>query len=87
MALLSVDFLRQIDQLYIHSRGVFRGKFKGERRSTNKGSGVEFADYRVYEVGNDLRNVDWNVYAPIGSTLYQAVPGRRRFAHQHLVGQ
>ena len=63
MALLSVDFLRQIDQLHIHSRGVFRGKFKGERRSTNKGSGVEFADYRVYEVGNDLRNVDWNVYA------------------------
>ena len=63
MALLSAEFLKRIDQLHIHSRGVFRGKFKGERRSTNKGSGVEFADYRVYEVGNDLRNVDWNVYA------------------------
>ena len=63
MALLSVEFLKRIDQLHIHSRGVFRGKFKGERRSINKGSGVEFADYRVYEVGNDLRNVDWNVYA------------------------
>lgn len=63
MTLLSVEFLKRIDQLQIHSRGVFRGKFKGERRSINKGSGVEFADYRVYEVGNDLRNVDWNVYA------------------------
>ena len=63
MTLLSVEFLRQIDQLHIQSRGVFRGKYKGERRSTNKGSGVEFADYRVYEVGSDLRNVDWNVYA------------------------
>ncbi|MDE0300865.1 MAG: DUF58 domain-containing protein [Candidatus Poribacteria bacterium] len=63
MALLSVDFLRRIDRLRIQSRGVFRGKLKGERRSTNKGTGVEFADYRVYEVGNDLRNVDWNVYA------------------------
>lgn len=63
MALLSVEFLRRIDQLQIHSRSVFRGKFKGERRSINKGTGVEFSDYRVYEVGNDLRNVDWNVYA------------------------
>lgn len=63
MPLLSVEFLKRIDQLQIHSRGVFRGKFKGERRSINKGSGVEFADYRVYEVGSDLRNVDWNVYA------------------------
>ena len=63
MILLSVEFRRRIDRLHIHSRGVFRGKFKGERRSANKGSGVEFADYRVYEIGNDLRNVDWNVYA------------------------
>ncbi len=63
MTLLSPEFLRQIDRLRIHSRGVFRGKFKGERRSANKGSGVEFTDYRAYEIGNDLRNVDWNVYA------------------------
>jgi uncharacterized protein (DUF58 family) len=63
MTLLSVEFLRRIDRLRIHSRGVFRGKFKGERRSINQGTGVEFADYRVYEIGNDLRNVDWNVYA------------------------
>ena len=63
MTLVSAEFLRRIDRLRIHSRGVFRGKFKGERRSANKGSGVEFADYRAYEIGNDLRNVDWNVYA------------------------
>ena len=63
MTLVSAEFLRRIDRLRIHSRGVFRGKFKGERRSANKGSGVEFADYCAYEIGNDLRNVDWNVYA------------------------
>lgn len=63
MTLLSVEFRRRIDRLHLNSRGVFRGKFKGERRSTNKGAGVEFADYRVYELGNDLHHVDWNVYA------------------------
>lgn len=63
MTLLSVEFRRRIDRLHLHSRSVFRGKFKGERRSTNKGTGVEFADYRVYELGNDLHHVDWNVYA------------------------
>ena len=66
MSLLSVEFLKQIDRLRIRSQGVFRGKFKGERRSRNRGAGVEFADYRVYEIGDDLRYVDWSIYARLG---------------------
>ena len=66
MSLLTVDFLKQIDRLRIHSQGVFRGKFKGERRSRNRGAGVEFADYRGYEIGDDLRYVDWSIYARLG---------------------
>ena len=86
MILLSVEFRRRIDRLHIHSRGVFRGKFKGERRSANKGSGVEFADYRVYELGNDLRNVDWKRIRSIGSAFHQTVPCRRGPAGKYLVG-
>jgi uncharacterized protein (DUF58 family) len=63
MPLLTVKFLKQIDRLRIRSQSAFRGKFKGERRSLNRGTGVEFADYRRYEIGDDLRYVDWNVYA------------------------
>ena len=66
MSLLTVEFLKQIDRLRIRSQGVYRGKFKGERRSLNRGAGVEFADYRVYEIGDDLRYVDWNIYARLG---------------------
>ena len=66
MSLLTVEFLKQIDRLRIRSQGVFRGQFKGERRSLNRGAGVEFADYRVYEIGDDLRYVDWNIYARLG---------------------
>src|SRR5436305_6717650 len=36
---------------------------KGERRSKRKGQSVEFADYRNYVKGDDLRFLDWNLYA------------------------
>jgi len=61
--LLSTDFLTQLERLSLLSRRSFRGRVKGERRSPRKGISVEFSDYRPYGVGDDLRYVDWNVYA------------------------
>src|SRR5258706_46120 len=61
--LLSADFLTQLERLSLLSRRSFRGRVKGERRSPRKGISVEFSDYRPYGVGDDLRYVDWNVYA------------------------
>ena len=63
MMLLTPEFLKQLDPFYISAKRAFRGKFRGERRSLNRGMGMEFADYRVYEPGDDLRHVDWNIYA------------------------
>ena len=40
-----------------------RGGLKGGRRSVKRGQSVEFADYRDYSLGDDLRQLDWNVYA------------------------
>jgi uncharacterized protein (DUF58 family) len=60
---LSADFLTQLERLTLLSRRSFRGRVKGERRSPRKGISVEFSDYRQYGVGDDLRYVDWNVYA------------------------
>ena len=56
-------FLRQLDQLVLLSRRTRRGQNQGERRSPKRGQSVEFADYRDYVRGDDLRAVDWNVYA------------------------
>ena len=64
--MLTPQFLKQLDPFYIRSNRSFRGKFRGERRSPNRGVGMEFADYRVYEPGDDLRHVDWNIYARLG---------------------
>lgn len=61
--LLTPDFLRKIEQLSLVAKRVFPGQMKGERRSTKRGSSVEFADYRNYTTGDDFRRVDWNVYA------------------------
>src|SRR5436305_225779 len=61
--LLEPDFMARLEQLELVSRKIFMGRMKGERRSKRKGQSVEFADYRNYVVGDDLRFLDWNLYA------------------------
>src|SRR5438128_8685396 len=61
--LLDPQFLARLEQLELVSRKIFLGRMKGERRSKKKGQSVEFADYRNYVVGDDLRFLDWNLYA------------------------
>ena len=67
--LLSPDFMSKLEQLEILSRKIFSGRLKGERRSKRKGESVEFADYRNYVVGDDLRFLDWNIYARLDRLL------------------
>ena len=61
--LLDPQFLARLEQLELVSRKIFLGRMKGERRSKRKGQSVEFADYRNYVVGDDLRHLDWNLFA------------------------
>jgi uncharacterized protein (DUF58 family) len=56
-------FLRQLERLLVLMRSPVRGGLKGGRRSVKRGQSVEFADYRDYAMGDDLRQLDWNVYA------------------------
>lgn len=62
-SLLSSEFMSRLDQLDLISRKLLAGKMKGERRSKRRGQSVEFADYRNYVIGDDLRFIDWNIYA------------------------
>jgi uncharacterized protein (DUF58 family) len=61
--LLSPQLLAQLERLELVSRKIFRGRMKGERRSKRKGQSVEFADFRQYVPGDDLRFIDWNLFA------------------------
>jgi uncharacterized protein (DUF58 family) len=61
--LLDPQFLARLEQLELVSRKIFLGRLKGERKSKKKGQSVEFADYRNYVIGDDLRFLDWNLFA------------------------
>jgi len=61
--LLSPDFMARLDQLALVSRKILLGRMRGERLSKRRGQSVEFADFRNYVSGDDLRFLDWNIYA------------------------
>lgn len=62
-SLLTPQLLAQLERLELVSRKIFRGRMKGERKSTRKGQSVEFSDFRNYVPGDDLRFIDWNLFA------------------------
>ena len=61
--ILDDAFLAKIERLRLISRKIIVGKIRGERLTRKRGQSVEFADYRSYVAGDDLRFVDWNLYA------------------------
>jgi uncharacterized protein (DUF58 family) len=61
--LLTPELIAKISRLDYTSKKIFAGKLKGERRSKKRGESVEFADHRPYVVGDDLRHIDWNIFA------------------------
>jgi uncharacterized protein (DUF58 family) len=61
--LFGTDFLKKLEYLSLVSRRVFRGALLAQRRSTQLGSGIEFAEHREYTAAEDYRYLDWNVYA------------------------
>ena len=61
--LLDDEFMAKIEQLRIVSRKIIVGRIRGERLTRKRGQSIEFADYRQYAVGDDLRFLDWNLYA------------------------
>jgi len=58
--------LRKLEQISVASKGRTRGTMQGKRRSRALGGSQEFADYRPYAPGDDIRRLDWNVYGRTG---------------------
>lgn len=57
------EVLQKIRRLEIRMRGLVANVFGGEYHSAFKGRGMEFAEVRPYQIGDDVRNIDWNVSA------------------------
>lgn len=60
--LLEPGFLRRLEALRLMSRRPAATFSSGSRRSSRRGTSTEFADFREYVPGDDLRAVDWNAY-------------------------
>ena len=57
------EILRQVKLIELRTRGLVNSLFTGEYRSTFKGQGMEFAEVREYQPGDEVRTIDWNVTA------------------------
>ncbi len=64
--MLTKELLKQVRQIEIRTRGVVNEVFSGEYHSVFKGRGMEFSEVREYQIGDDIRSIDWNVTARIG---------------------
>lgn len=64
---IPADLLKRIRRIEIRSRRLVNTLFLGEYHAVFKGRGIEFADVREYEPGDDVRAIDWNVTARMGA--------------------
>lgn len=61
--IISDQFIEQLDSLVLNMKAPMKGYFGGNHRTNSYGSTVEFADFREYVLGDDLRRIDWNLYS------------------------
>jgi len=55
-------WLATLDGLLLNANSRVKGMLAGKRKSSSLGSSLEFADYRPYIAGDDIRRIDWNLY-------------------------
>lgn len=60
---VSPDLVRQVKRIELRTRGLVNSHFAGEYQSVFKGQGMEFAEVREYQTGDEVRTIDWNVSA------------------------
>jgi uncharacterized protein (DUF58 family) len=66
LSIAPADVLRQVRRIEVRTRRLVDSRFAGEYRSLFKGQGMEFAEVREYQPGDEVRAIDWNVSARMG---------------------
>ncbi len=74
--MISREQLRTVRKIQIRTSHLVSDLFAGQYQSVFKGRGMEFADVRLYQPGDDVRTIDWNV------TARTSVPHVKRFAEE-----
>jgi len=71
------EILDKVRLIEIHTRSMVNELFAGEYHSVFKGRGMEFAEVREYQPGDDVRSIDWNVTARVGSPFVKVYDEER----------
>jgi uncharacterized protein (DUF58 family) len=61
--LFDTEFLKKLEHLRLISNRIYHGQGRGEHSTVKIGTSLEFSDYRNYQVGDDFRYIDWNIYS------------------------
>lgn len=69
MKLSDPEFVKRLETLALLARRVLSGSLRSDRKTLKRGSGTTFADYAEYKLGDDYRNIDWNIYARMESMV------------------
>lgn len=83
--MLTKELLKQVRQIEIKTRGVVNEVFSGEYHSVFKGRGMEFSEVREYQIGDDIRTIDWNVSARFGHPYIKIFEEERELTLMLLV--
>ena len=65
--MLTPELLSKIRQIEISTRHLVQDTFAGDYHSVFKGQGMEFDEVRLYSPGDEVRRIDWNVTARMGT--------------------
>lgn len=79
------DILRKVRKIEIKTRGLSQNIFAGQYHSAFKGRGMEFAEVREYQFGDDVRDIDWNVTARFGRPFVKVFEEERELTVMLLV--
>jgi uncharacterized protein (DUF58 family) len=87
MASISPNILKQVKRIELRTRGLVTSLLAGEYRSVFRGLGVEFAEVRAYQHGDDFRAIDWNVSARLGTPYIKTFTEERELTVLLIVDQ
>lgn len=81
----ATELLKRVRQIEIKTRALSNNTFAGEYHSAFKGRGMLFSEVRSYQVGDDIRDIDWNVTARFGHPFTKLYEEERELTAMLLV--
>ncbi len=85
MAVVPSEILKKVRRIEIRTRRLVNDVFSGEYHSIFKGRGMEFDEVREYQVGDDVRQIDWNVTARTGTPFIKKFTEERELSVMFLI--